>query len=229
MDAATHPGAGQLYARALVTVSEYEEASENIDALSATLKLVYGIQSNLALLGDVTYADLSASGNDESGVLASTFQVKYRLFKRDFSPLNTWMASAFAGLTVPGDVGMMDGLDPYPRLSLATTAILTRHGLNGELEWEACDDDPQRFNVNGSYLFRIKPVDYSVTTQGAWYLMLESLNQFTDEGDSRFDMAGGILYEARRWACEASLRFPVAQDWQREDDYQLTIGFRFLP
>lgn len=59
--------------------------------------------------------------------------------------------------------------------------------------------------------------------------MFESLNQFTDDGYSRFDLAGGLLYEAQNWALEASLRLPLDQDWQREDDYVFTIGFRFLP
>jgi hypothetical protein len=59
--------------------------------------------------------------------------------------------------------------------------------------------------------------------------MIESLNQFTDDGDARFDTALGILYEARRWACEASLRLPLEQDWSREEDYTVTLGVRYLP
>lgn len=59
--------------------------------------------------------------------------------------------------------------------------------------------------------------------------MVESLNQFTDDGATRFDMAAGILYEARRWAWELSIRLPLAQDWPRENDYTVTMGLRFLP
>lgn len=167
MAAATHPGAGQVYTRTLFSIAGYEEDDRDIDSLSAQLKVAYGVQSNFALLADIEFGDLSSRGRDESGMLASTFEMKYRLFKEDYSPLNTWMASVFAGLTVPGNNGTMDELDPYPRLALATTAILERHGINAELEWEERDDDPQRFSVNGSYLYRIAPVEYTAETRGA--------------------------------------------------------------
>ena len=48
-------------------------------------------------------------------------------------------------------------------------------------------------------------------------------------GDSRVDVAIGVLYEARRWAWEISGRLPIEQDWQRETDCTVTTGVRFLP
>ena len=138
------------------------------------------------------------------------------------------MTSVFAGLTVPGDMEATSGQESYPRGALVSTAILGRHGVNAELEWEGYGGDPERFSANASHLFRLAPAEYAADTRGAWYTMAESLNQFTDEGDSRYDVAAGILYEARRWACEASLRLPVEQDWDREEDYRLTVGIRYL-
>jgi hypothetical protein len=229
MDAGTHPGAGQFYSRLLVSRSEYEDAGTEIEELAADLKLVYGIRPTLALLADVEFADLSANDDDETGLLSSTLRLKYRLFKHDLGPLNTWMASVFAGVTVPGDLDATANLDTYPSCALVTTTILDRHGLNGALEWEEYGSEPDRFTVNASYLYRIAPAEYTADTRGAWYTMLESLNQFTDAGDSRSDAAVGILYEARRWACEASLRLPIGQDWPREEDHRVTVGLRYLP
>jgi hypothetical protein len=229
MDAATHPGAGQFYSRLLVSQSEYDEDATEIEELGAVLKLVYGIRPTLAVLAEGEVASLSANDHDETGLLSSTFQIKHRLFKRDLGPLNTWMASVFAGVTVPGDMDAAANADTYPRCALVSTAILGRHGMNGELEWEEYGSEPDRFIVNASHLYRLAPAEYAADTRGAWYTMVESLNQFTDDGDSRFDLAAGILYEARRWACEASLSVPLEQDWPKAEDYTVTLGVRYLP
>ncbi len=229
MDAATHPGGGQFYSRLLVSSSEYEENESETEQLAAMVKLVYGIHPNLAMLAEAEFSSLSARDHDETGLLWSVFQIKYRLFKKDLGPLNTWMTSAFAGITVPGNMDTTTGMDTYPRCALASTAILNRHGINAELKWEEYGGDPDRFTVNASHLYRLAPAEFATDTRGAWYTMLESLNQVSDEGDSRLDIAAGILYEARRWACEASLRLPLEQDWPVEEDYKLTVGIRYLP
>lgn len=229
MDAGTHPGTGQFYSRLLLSSSEYENVEKKTEELAAIVKLVYGLHPTLALLAEAEFASLSTAGNDETGILRSTFQLKYRLFKKDLGPLNTWMASVFSGLTVPGAMDATTNLDSYPRCALVSTAILGRHGVNAELEWEEYGSDPDLFTVNASYLYRLVPDEYASDTRGSWYAMVESLNQFTDEGDSRFDVAAGILYEAWRWACEVSLRLPLEQNWPEEQDYSVTLGFRYLP
>lgn len=229
MDAATHPGKGQLYTRLLVSQSEYKEAETTTDELATIVKLVYGIGPTFAVLAEATFSSLSGEGRDETGLLRSTLQVKHRLFKKDLGPLNTWMASVIAGVTVPGDMDRARDLDAYPRCALVSTAILGRHGVNGELEWEEYGNKADRLAVNMSHLYRLVPAEYDAHTHGAWYTMVESLNQFTEDGDSRFDIAIGILYEARRWAWEVSLRLPLHQDGSHEDDYTLTTGIRYLP
>lgn len=229
MDAATHPGAGQFYSRLLVSQSEYDEAGTKTKELASIVKLVYGIRPTLAVLAEGEFSSRSSDDGDETGLLGSTFQVKYRLFKKDLGPLNTWMASVFAGVTVPGDLDRTSDMDAYPRCALVSSTILGRHGVNVELEWEEYGREPDRFAINASHLYRLSPVEYSVTTRGAWYTMMESLNQFSDDGDSRFDMAVGILYEARRWAWELSIRLPLEQNWPQKTDYHMTMGLRFLP
>lgn len=229
MDAATHPGAGQFYSRVLVSRSEYAEAGTDAESSAVALKLSYGIRSTLALVFEGEFAYLSAGATDETGVRLTTLRLKYRLFKRDLGPLNTWRTSILGGIAVPWDMDDSSPDEAYPQASVVSTAILGRHGLNGEVKWEGQDQGAARVAVNGSHLYRLSPSEYTATTRGAWYTMLESLNEFTDEGDSRSDVAFGILYEARRWAWELSLRLPVEQDWPRDDHYNVTAGLRFLP
>lgn len=229
MDAATHPGAGQIYTRLLMSRSEYERTGTDVRVNTALFKLSYGIRSTLALVAEGEIAHLSTDGDDDTGLQQTTIQLKYRLFKKDLGPLNTWRTSLFGGITIPGNVEGTYPENAYPRGSLVSTAILGRHGVNAELEYEEYGNQPDRVAVNGSHLYRLAPAEYTVDTRGAWYTMIESLNQFTDDGDSRSDVALGILYEARHWAWELSLRLPVDQDWPTEDDYTVTVGVRFLP
>jgi hypothetical protein len=229
MDAATHPGRGQFYSRLLVSHSECEDAGTEAHLSTAVLKLSYGVRSTLALVLDTELAALAAAGDDETGISQATCQLKYQLLRRDLGPLNTWRTSIFGGFTVPGNVEAYKPEHTYPRCSLASTAILDRHGLNAEVEWQEYGDEPDRFAVNASHLYRVLPSEYTVATRGAWYTMFESLNEFTEDGQSRSDLALGVLYEARRWAWEVSVRFPLAQDWPRESEYTVTMGFRLLP
>ncbi len=229
MDAATHPGAGQFYWRLLVSRSEYKEAETETKELASLVRLVYGIHPTLAVLAEGEFSSLSTEEGVETGLPGATFRIKYRLFKKDLGPLNSWMASAFAGVTVPGGMERTSDMDAFPRWALVSTAILGRHGVNAELKWEDYGRQPDRMAVNASHLYRVSPVEYAVETRGAWYTMVESLNQFTDDGGSRVDMAAGVLYEARRWAWELSVRWPLRQDGERKDNSKITFGLRFLP
>jgi len=233
MDAATHPGAGQAYARVLFSYADHDNKDsqiEDIEELSATAMLVYGIQPTLAALVEVEFARFSMGDAEESGLVQSSFRLKQRLFKYDYGPLDTWMASVMAGITVPGETGRMASLDPFPRIALVSTAIFGRHGVNGGIEWEEYGSDSDRYSFNGSYLYRLSPAQYLDDTGGAWYWMLESLNEATREGDYRADLSTGILYEAWSWACELSLRVPLKGDWmENKEDFRVTFGLRYLP
>lgn len=229
MSAATHPARGQFYSRLLFSRSEFESQEKANRELSAIARLAYGIRATIAALFEAEFGRLSAGDRAETGLVATTAQIKYRLFKRDFGPLNTWMSSVFAGFTMPGDMDGASDRDAYPRGALASTAILGRHGANVELNWAGYDEEPDRFGANASYLYRVLPAEYSPNTRGAWYAVVESLNQFTDDGDSRSRVAVGLLYEARRWAWELSVVLPVEQRWPEEEKRRVTVGLRFLP
>lgn len=230
MDAATHPGQGRLYLRTQLFYTDYEDGQDWEDRLRMRLKLAYGIRGDLAFLLGVDSERLRFSeGITESGIAKATLRLKYRFFKRDLGPLDTWRASVFFGADIPTGHGVLSPEHVHPRIGLATTAILGRHGLNGQLAWIGRPGGmPDDFEVNASYLYRIAPARYSADTQGAWYLVAESLNCLRDDGRSRSDLALGLLYEARTWAAEAALRVPLAQNWPEERRYQAALGFRLL-
>jgi hypothetical protein len=229
MGAATHPGAGQAFARLRLYRSEHESARADAIRQSAHAELSYGIRPTLAAVADAEFARISGDGPRSSGLAAASLQAKLRIYKRDFGPLDTWRTSLLGGLVFPGDLDERDPDDPYPRAALVSTAILGRHGLNAQANWEGPDGTPDRFAANASHLYRLSPAQYAPSTLGAWYSMLESLNDFTDDGNSRSDLALGLLYEARRWAAEASLRLPLSQDGPQTSDYVLAFGIRWLP
>ena len=61
--------------------------------------------------------------------------LKQRVMRKDLGPLDTWRASVLAGADLPGKEGVRESTHVSPRLGVATTAILGRHGLNGQVDW----------------------------------------------------------------------------------------------
>lgn len=228
MDAATHPGRNQFYSRLLLAIGEDKVGGQTVREGLAVLKLAYGVRADLALLADVEFRDIDSGLLDERGFSQAVLRVKYRFLKRDLGPLDTWRASVFGGVGLPGGNRDIARKHPFPTLGVATTAILGRHGLNGQFAWAGYGGEPDEFSVNASHLYRLSPARYTAETRGAWYTMVESLNDMDSHGNSRHDVAVGLLYEARRWAWETSLRLPVARNAPRETKYQAVMGWRLL-
>ncbi len=230
MEGATHPGRGQLYLRTQALFTDYRDSSEGDDRLAMRTKLVYGIRGNLAALVD---ADLERFRFQDDGTTTGlsrlALRLKYRVMQRDLGPLDTWRTSLFAGADLPVGNSRLAPDHLQPRLGVATTAILGRHGLNGEIAWTRRPGvKPDEFEFHASHLYRIAPARFAADTSGAWYTVAESLNTVTSHGDYQLDLALGILYEARHWAAEAGVRLPLAQDGPREMRYETIIGIRYL-
>lgn len=196
MEAGTHPGAGQNYSRAVWFDGE------------SVFKHAYGFTARQALLAEVSLMDRGLSG---AGV-----RFKQRVWQRDTGPIDTWRASVQAG------ADWRDGREPGPRAGVVLTTIRGRHGFNAQADVNAGVPDRARFALNASHLYRLAPARYTVTTAGAWYTLLESLNWISPDGDARGEVAAGVLYEARRWAAEVSLR------WLDEETVRVGAGVRML-
>lgn len=211
MGAATHPGQGQVYTRTFFSISDNDDYELHG-------RLAYGIVSRLALQLDAHHEEQHSGSDYSSGAV----RLKYRFLQKDYSPINTWRASVVGGLEFPTEE------DPAPHIAVVTTVIYNRHGLNGQVDWASYAEDPDEAMVNASHLYRLAPAKYKPDTKGAWYTELESLNTFYDNGDYEIDLASGLLYEARKWAAEISLRLPVAGNYPDQPSYTIASGLRYL-
>ncbi len=229
MDAATHPGRGQAYVRVLGYAGEYDAPWPEARQQALDLKLAYGLRSATAVLLEAEWARREGGGETASGFARAGLLLKQRFLRRDLGPLDTWRASVLAGADLPGEDEVRESAHVSPRLGVVTTAILGRHGLNGQVDWTGREGADDRFRLNGSYLYRLAPARYAVDTRGAWYSVVEWLNEATTGGDTRSDAAVGLLYEARNWAAEIGLRLPLARDGLPELRQEVVFGLRWLP
>ncbi len=99
------------------------------------MKLSYGIKSTLALLVDADYLRLDREDGSDSGFSQAKLRLKYRLYRADLSPVNTWRTSVIAGAALPGTDSEVAPRYTSPLLSLVSTAVLGRHGVNAEIGW----------------------------------------------------------------------------------------------
>jgi hypothetical protein len=229
MDAATHPAQGQAYVRLLGYAGEQRVAGADVRNQALEWKGAFGLRSATAVLLEAEWARREGGGETASGFARAGLLLKQRFLRRDLGPLDTWRASLLAGADLPGEDEVRESAHVSPRLGVATTAILGRHGLNGQVDWTGRGGADDRFRLNGSYLYRLAPVKYAVDTRGAWYSVVEWLNEATTGGDARSDAAVGLLYEARNWAAEIGLRLPLAQDGMPELRQEVVLGLRWLP
>lgn len=232
MDAATHPGRGQFYARLQLGV---ERGDLRDDGGSGTqtalhLKAVRGLAPDLALVLDAGLRDRVRPPEDhsEAGLDDWSLRLKWRAARFDLGPVDTWRTSLFAGAHGPGSPQTRETDRIAPTLGLASTAILGRHGFNGAASWTAVAGASDTWTVEASHLFRLAPAAYASETRGAWYTVLESLNTFADGRTRRHYLAPGLLYEARRWAWEIGVRLPVTERTADRFDFEAVTGVRRL-
>lgn len=195
MEAATHPAKGNHYTRALW-------ADDSI-----LLKHAVGLSSSFALLGDLK--------TDSEEISEGDVRFKLQILRRDTGPIDTWRTSMTGGAS-----WRLEG-STSARVGVVSSLIRSRHGVNAQLDWNFAEDKMERGQVNASYLYRLSPAQFHAGSKAAWYVMSESLNTVSSDGDLQSDLSGGILLEARRWALEISYRQDGSENY-------LGIGCRWL-
>jgi hypothetical protein len=240
--AATQPSVGKWYLRQMLEVVDRSGSmaggGDARGMLVASTVLAHGLTRNLS-------ASLAApviwprSGSAGIGDLA--LAVKWRPYQRDLGPIDSVRLAVFAGVEIPsGDrVASSRSWDPF--VGGVTTAILGRHGVNQSLAFKlnggsdrlplrAGDGPFDAVRYDTAYLFRIDPPAYTATTSAATYLTLELGGLYETSGDNEILLGPGLLYEARTYALEATVRWPVVQDVRRRPDTDLvvTAGYRLL-
>lgn len=247
-DAATQPSLGQWIVRQQFSYTSYGSdptglGRDILEATSSTL-VSYGLARDVSvsLRLPLVYRDIDASAGDDHdfGLAEVTATAKWRVFREDTGVIDTVRFSVLGGLEIPtGTDVSSEGWDPF--IGGVLTAIRGRHGFNVAAQWKfttegssdpirAGDSTDDLFRADAAYLFRLNPAAYAADTETATYLVLEANSFAETNGDAEVFLSPGILYEARRFALEASVQLPIWRelDHRPEADFTVTLGVRLL-
>jgi len=246
---ATSPGKGIFATRHNVSFETLDgvrpDGAFGVDQYTIDNAIAYGIDADLTFMMHfpLTYRDFSepATSNSETfGLEDMRAMFKYRFYQDDPGNIDTLRISAMGGIELPSydDGFSSESFDPF--VGVALTMIEGRHGVGAHAmyKWNTGDDDyaidfadgsADAVRLDGSYLYRIDPVEYSLETTKSTYIMVELNNRYETNGDFETLLSPGILIEAQNWAAEIAVRVPIAQelDHRAELDWALTVGIRF--
>lgn len=248
--AATQPAVGKLYLREKFQHfrmgHDPSPEGREIDRFVASTALTYGLARNLSASIDVPLEYEAIEHPDRSmdrevGVGDVLLQLKYRPFQLDLNPLDSIRLAVYGGVEVPSGDGDLSSDSFDPLVGAVFTAILGRHGFNQSVSYKfnsGGEEYPTRpgdgpddaLRYDSAYLFRVSPEAYGPDTEAAVYLTCELNGLYETSGDNEILLGPGVLYEARTFALEAAVGFPVVQDVQEraETELMVTLGFRIL-
>lgn len=241
--AATQPAKGRITLREQFQYTRYDTDDGDVEKFMLNTRISLGLSGRLSASMDIPVGrERAVDGSDSTAGLGDiSLGLKYRFWQHDTGAIETNRLSVFGGARLPS--GMDDlssgGVDPY--VGLVFTRVQGRHGVNAAARYlwttDGLDDpvsagmgDADLLTLETSYLFRFSPAEYAADTVGAWYAVVESFVDYETNGDIEWRLAPGILWEARRWAAEASVILPAAQDIDRggETEWGFAAGVRVL-
>ncbi len=245
MDAATHPSGGTTYLREQFRFHRYGSGpgtdADRTDRLEAITTLSYGLRHDLAVILAAPLERTSSDappGGESSGLSDPELMLKLRVHKRDTAAVDTLRVSLLAGAELPLGRSELssDSVDPFA--GAVATIIRGRHGFNVGARY-TINTDGAALNLGGeggadairldaSHLFRLSPADWSESSDAAIYSVVELNTTWETSGDVEPVLSPGLLYEAKRWALELSVRLPVLGnvDERPELDWGLVAGIR---
>ena len=251
-DAATQPGAGRPYLRQHVEYWAYGDDPTGLDRqisewVSLT-ELTYGISGNASVRASVPAilrraGQQGAEDDTDFGFDDLTLTFRYRAWQNDFGPIDTARLMLIAGTELPTGSTPFTSDHLRPLVGTSLTYIHGRHGWNisAIYKWNfesdsnepyirPDDGDDDLLTVDGSYLFRLTPSEYTTESTDALYAVLEFNSYYDMGGEYELFISPGLLYEARQFALEVSVQLPIAHELQRrpEIDFTITAGFRWL-
>lgn len=250
MPAATQPAAGNFYLRQKFQYvglgDDPSPEGRDIDKFISTTTLYYGITRELSMSFELPLVYMSenpavGATEGEFGVNDMTLLFKYRPLQIDLNPVDSVRFAVYGGVEIPSGDGDFSSHSFDPLLGGVFTAILGRHGVNqsvgykfnyggDEFNTRAGDGPSNALRYDTAYLFRLSPETYGPETGAATYLTLELNGLYETNGDNEILLGPGILYEARTFAAEIAVGFPIVQDVDErpETNLMVTFGLRFL-
>lgn len=243
-EAATQPAKGHVTLREQLRFTRYEVDGRDVDQVVANTRLTLGLTGSLSLAADLPLAWQESQGDargDARGLGDVRVGLKWRFWQQDTGAIGTRRLALTGGLRLPtgAEAFTSDGWDPFA--GLVYTMVQGRHGFNAAAVYQASTEgvaDPLGPGMGGddlltietSYLYRLAPASYGADTAGSWYGVIESFVDLEANGDAEWRLAPGVLYEARRWAAEASVILPAASDIEEraETGFGVALGVRVL-
>lgn len=249
--AATQPAEGNWYLRQKVQYvrlgRDPSPADRDIDKIVSTTMLSYGLARDVSLTLDLP-VQFESSRSNTSGDLDRSFGVddigvtlKWRPLQWDLGPVDSVRVAFIAGVEVPTYDGKFSSQGFDPVVGGVMTAIVGRQGFNQALRYKfttdgqafptrAGDGDADALFYDTSYLFRLAPEEYTAQTEASTYLTLELSGVYETNGDNEIVLGPGIVYEARTFALEATIGWPIVRhvDERPSTDMVLSLGFRVL-
>lgn len=240
--AATSPSVGKWYFRQRAQGFRLDGTGDRdgitTDKLVATSNLAYGVTRTLSLSLEVPAVWEEGEG---VGLSDLTLLAKWRPLQWDLGPVDSVRVAFFGGAELPSGDGDFSSHSVDPLAGAVVTAILGRHGFNQSLAYKlnlGTDPAPTRpgdgeadaLRFDTAYLYRLAPAAYSLESTAATYLTLEANGLYETNGDVEVLAGPGLLYEARGWAAEVQVAWPVWQEVRHRDEvgWTITVGIRVL-
>lgn len=236
--AATQPAAGVLAWRQQFKTMNYSDGSTEYSTKSM---LSYGVTGNLAIDLQLPLITMNGGSHDQTGLGDLTLLAKTRVWQRHDSAIDTARLGVWGGLTVPVGANVFTGGGFDPIFGAVYMQVAGRNGFNLAAQYQLTTDGSWRpmmpgastadlIRVDGAYLWRIAPVEYSTEEDAAWYLTVEANTYLETNGDRELLLAPGLLYEGTNCALEIGVQLPAAHcvTHRPAQGVGVTIGFRLL-
>jgi len=253
--AATQPGRGQWTAAVRGEYLRYQNdptgLGRRVDEYTLRTRLNYGVTRDIALTLELPLYHRDTSANEQgraqgfdgtdTGAGDLTLSAKWRVWQHDTSGLDTQRLALIGLLETPTGGPGLSSHSWNPGFGAVYTAVRGRHGTNQALTYTFATGtdanplmpgqgthDALRFDSN--YLFRLYPERFEGDAGGAAYFVLEHNGVYETNGDIESLLSPGLLWEARNWAGEITVRMPLIQDVDRRPEraWGIGLGVRIL-
>jgi hypothetical protein len=242
--AATQPAKGRVTVREQFFYTEYDTDAGGVDRFVLNTRVTLGLSGALSASADIPVVSERADApgaEDDAGLGDISLSLKWRFWQHDTGAIETKRLALIGGVRAPtGDTGLSSGgVDPF--VGAVFTMVHGRHGVNAAGRYLVSTDgrsdpvvagmgDADLLSLEASYLYRLSPASYAMESAGSLYAVVESFVDYETNGDAEWRVAPGLLWEARRWAAEASVILPLAEDIEHRGkaDFGLALGLRVL-
>src|SRR3982751_2469676 len=235
---ATQPAAGVLAWRQQFKYMNYSDGSNEYSTKSM---LSYGVTGNLAIEAQLPLISMTGGWHEQTGLGDLTLLAKTRVWQRHDSAIDTARLGLFGGLTVPVGANVFTGGGFDPILGAVYMQVAGRHGFNLAGQYQLTTDGSWHpmmpgagtadlIRLDGAYLYRLMPEEYSTEDDAAYYFTLEANTFIETNGDRELLLSPGLLYEGTKYALELGVQLPTYRHVVERpaQGFGITLGFRLL-